>query len=74
MMGRERVCNGRGSRKRRWEEEDKGRGKGQRKGGKTARRGLRKSGEPRGRDQKTERERGVFLLFSALRKTVALHV
>lgn len=73
-MGRERVWKGRGSRKSRWEEEDKERGRGQRKGGKKARRGLRKRGEPRGRDQKTERERGAFLLFSVQRKTVALHV
>lgn len=48
--------------------------KGQRMGGKKARRRLRKRGGWRGRDQKTERERGVFYLFSVLRKTVAPHV
>ena len=74
MMGRESVWKGRGSRKRRREEEDKGRGRGQRKGGKKARRGLRKRGGWRGRDQKTEGERGVFYLFTLLRRTVALHV
>ena len=68
------MWKGRESRNRRREEEDKGRGRGQRKGGTKARRGLRTRGGWRGRDQKTERERGVFDLFTVLRKTVALHV
>ena len=47
--------------------------KGAEKGWEEGKKGA-KTGEPRGRGQKTERERGAFLLFSVLRKTVALHV